>query len=342
MSQSDSDDIADCTPPTVSRTTTSVSTNTHEVWITLSLSMSHSAFTKDKQTDFKDSLAQAAGVASKTVVINKVETIRSLRHLLSEAICVESSIMVTGEAAAQELAGRLTSDSINRELSKAGLPTATVLEIATPARISATGIETVKPGLNSSITSPELSSFFSTPVLVGGILVIVFLAGIVTCFCRWKYKNLRMAFSLDSQIIPATLEMGEIGNGNLSTSPNEIPTTLETVGTLTTSVNESPVFDDLEVSSAPRLWKFPGTGELQDPLDQDADQHAGPGQVQTNQQQDKESESIVLGPCAVQPRADCPVLQPRQLCSQRHGGGIRGIKLQTQETGSPVQDSGKQ
>ncbi len=55
---------------------------------------------------------------------------------MAEAIRVETSIMAAGEAAAQELAGRLTADNINRELSKAGLPTATVLEAATPALIS--------------------------------------------------------------------------------------------------------------------------------------------------------------------------------------------------------------
>jgi hypothetical protein len=132
--------------------------------------MSRSAFTNEKQTAFKASLAQAAGVASEAVVINKIESISSRRHLLAEAIRVDTSIMAPGQAAAEEMAGRLTADSINRELSKAGLPTATVLEAA-------------KPALNPSTTSPELSasntgtcavtakvasssSFFFTPVLI--------------------------------------------------------------------------------------------------------------------------------------------------------------------------------
>jgi len=144
MSQSGSDDIADCTPPTTSAITTSASTSTHEVRITLSLPMSQSAFTKDTQAAFKASLAQAAGVASEAVVINKIESISSRRHLLAEAIRVETRIMAAGEAAAEEVAGRLAAGSINRELSKAGLPAATVLEAA-------------KPALNSSITLPEPS-----------------------------------------------------------------------------------------------------------------------------------------------------------------------------------------
>ncbi len=54
------------------------------------------------------------------------------------------------------------------------------------------------------------------------------------------------------------------------------------MGTLATSVNESLVFDD-----------FPEAGESPESLGQDADQHAGAGQVQTNQEQDKEAETIV-------------------------------------------------
>jgi hypothetical protein len=53
--------------------------------------------------------------------------------------------MAAGKAAAQERAGRFTADSINRGLSKDGLPTSSVLEAA-------------KLSLNPSITSPELSS----------------------------------------------------------------------------------------------------------------------------------------------------------------------------------------
>jgi hypothetical protein len=62
------------------------------------------------------------------------------------------------------------------------------------------------------------------------------------------------------------------------------------MGTLSTSVNEGLVFHDLEVSSVPRFNEFPGAGESREPLGHDTDQHAGPGQVQTNQAQDKEAE----------------------------------------------------
>ena len=97
-------------------------TLSHEVRITLSRPMSQSAFTIEKQTAFKASLAQAAGVASEAVVIKKIESISSRRHLLVEAICVETSIMALRQAAAEEMAGRLTADSMNRELSKLSCP----------------------------------------------------------------------------------------------------------------------------------------------------------------------------------------------------------------------------
>jgi hypothetical protein len=232
------------TQPTTSATTTPASMIT--IRITLSLPMSPSAFTHEKQTAFKASLAQAAGVASEAVVINKIEGISSRRHLLAESIRVDTSIMAPGQAAAQEMAGRLTADSINRELSKAGLPTATVLEAANPALNPSTS--TTSPELSASntgtgavvgATAASSSALFPTPVLVGGILGIVFLAGIVACFCHWKCKNHSIAPSHDTQT-PATVEMG----------------------TRTTSVDETLVSNDLEVSSVPRSTKIRGAGEL--------------------------------------------------------------------------------
>jgi len=104
MSPSGSDDTTDCTtdsPPTISATTSSASTSTHEVRITLSLSMSLLAFTNDKQTAFTSSLAQAGGIANAAVVTKKIESSSSRRNLLAaEALRVETSIMAAGKAAA--------------------------------------------------------------------------------------------------------------------------------------------------------------------------------------------------------------------------------------------------
>jgi hypothetical protein len=121
------------------------------------------------------------------VVIYKIESISSRRHLLAEGIRVETRIMAAGEAAAEEVAGRLAAGSINRELSKAGLPAATVLEAAKPAlnssiTLSEPSVSNTGTGAVAAATVASSSSFFSTPVLVGGILGIVFLARIVACF----------------------------------------------------------------------------------------------------------------------------------------------------------------
>jgi hypothetical protein len=50
---------------------------------------------------------------------------------------------------------------------------------------------------------------------------------------------------------------------------------------------------DVDPSSAPPLEEVHVAGELLEPLAQDADQHAGPGQVQKNQALDKDAEAIV-------------------------------------------------
>ena len=148
----------------------------HEVRIILSLPMSPSAFNDDKQTLFKASLAQAAGVSSEAVVIHRIEGVSSRRHLLADAIRVETGITTTDEAAAEAIADKLTPDSINRELTKVGLPAATVL----------LSVSEEEPG---DIAVASSSSFFSTPVLVGGSLGLVIVLGIVVSFCHWKCKN---------------------------------------------------------------------------------------------------------------------------------------------------------
>jgi hypothetical protein len=50
---------------------------------------------------------------------------------------------------------------------------------------------------------------------------------------------------------------------------------------------------EVDPASAPPLEEVHVAGELLEPLAQDADQHAGPGQVQKNQAQDKDAEAIV-------------------------------------------------
>ena len=50
---------------------------------------------------------------------------------------------------------------------------------------------------------------------------------------------------------------------------------------------------DVDPASAPPLEEVHVAAELLEPLARDPDQHAGPGQVQNNQAQDKDAEAIV-------------------------------------------------
>ena len=130
--------------------------------------------------------------------------------------------MAADEGAAEAITGRLTVDIINRELAKAGLPSATVLEDAIPTLTSSS---TSAPELsvskeeNGDIAVASSSSFFSTPVLLGGSLGLVIVLGIVACFCHWKCKKRSTAPSLTSDANDAPsygnghsgVEMGNLG-----------------------------------------------------------------------------------------------------------------------------------
>jgi len=182
---------------------TGVTTSAHEVRITLSLPMSLSAFTDDKQTVFKASLAQAAGVSSEAVVIYRIESVSSRRHLLAEAIRIETGIMTTDEAVAGIIVDRLTADNINSELIKTGLPTATVLEAAKVLDSSKTSTPEPSPSNEDSNDVAFASSFpfFSTPVLVGCVLglLVCLVLGIVVCLCHRKRKRRATSPSLTSE-----------------------------------------------------------------------------------------------------------------------------------------------
>ena len=233
----------DCISPS---TAASASTGAHEARIVLSLPMSPSAFTDDKQAAFKSSLAQAAGVSSEEVVIHRIESMSSRRHLLAEAIRVETGIMTTDADAAAAIAGRLTADSINKELSKAGLPAATVLEVATPALASSNTLALELPASKEETGDNEVSSsssFFSTPVLVGGSLGLVIVLGIVACFCHWRYKNRSTATSIP----PLSSEIVFAGGINFAETFPEVEVH---TGARTRAHAESCIVHDVEPASA--------------------------------------------------------------------------------------------
>ena len=166
--------------------------------------MTPSAFTDDKQTAFKSSLAQAAGVSSESVVIHKIESIGSRRHLLAEAIRVETGIMAADQGAAEAIAGKLTVDSINSELSKAGLPAATVLEAAIPAlsssntdvaqvlvKPSTTAVSSSNPAptVSGGSTSDEGGGMSSLPIIGGAVGVVLIWIAVAWWWRRRQTSN---------------------------------------------------------------------------------------------------------------------------------------------------------
>ena len=89
-------------------------------------------FTDDKKTVFKTSLAQVAGVSVKDVTIDKVEILGiETRRLLSDGIIVTSSVKASSQKDADAITEKLTVEAINTQLSRAGLPEATMIEAPT-------------------------------------------------------------------------------------------------------------------------------------------------------------------------------------------------------------------
>ena len=105
------------------------SQNTYTVRMVLSLPMTIETFNYEVQTTFKDALAQAVGVASNTISIDSIVA-NVQRRLLSESIIVQTSIMAVDEGSATNMMSSLTSDNININLVRSGLPSVTVIEQA--------------------------------------------------------------------------------------------------------------------------------------------------------------------------------------------------------------------
>ena len=94
-------------------------TSTHVVRIVLSLPMSVEAFTDSKQAAFRRALAQVASVSDEDVLIVNIESMNIKRRLLAEAIHVETNIKASSASAAASIAGKLTEEAINEQLSNA-------------------------------------------------------------------------------------------------------------------------------------------------------------------------------------------------------------------------------
>ena len=76
-------------------------------------------FNDHRQTNFRESIARAAGASPADVAIRNVKDLSSVRRsLLSSSIRVDTSVKAENQADAVAMSKRLTADSINQELSK--------------------------------------------------------------------------------------------------------------------------------------------------------------------------------------------------------------------------------
>jgi len=119
------------------------------VKMAVSLSMTQQDFTEEKQIKFRESIATAAGVKPADVTIDKIEKISSRRgsdrRILTDSIRVDTTVKSSSESAAVSMASALTPDKINRELEKAGLPKAVMLEAPRAAAVEAPTAAPVDP-----------------------------------------------------------------------------------------------------------------------------------------------------------------------------------------------------
>ena len=123
--------LVDCVAVMPSSQTSTVIT------IVLSLPLSPADFDVQKQTAFKQAIANAAAVDASKVKIS-IEPLRR-RQLLAAGIRVTIQIEVEDASRVESVKGRLSAANINSELDKAGLPAAEIVSAPTSGVLSAPG-----------------------------------------------------------------------------------------------------------------------------------------------------------------------------------------------------------
>ena len=126
------------------------------VTMALALPMSQNDFTAQEQLKYRTAIANAGGVPLEDVAIEKVEPLRpgsSTRRLASEGIRVQTRVRASGQREADTLVANLHAETINAELVKQGMPSATMLE--EPA-VDETGTGSASPPPDASRPAPEI------------------------------------------------------------------------------------------------------------------------------------------------------------------------------------------
>ena len=123
----------------------------------LGLPLSKSEFSEQKQASFRQGIADAAGVSKESVRITSIEEQRRHgRRLLAGTISVTTELLVTDASAGTQVAAQLTPANVNKELSKMGLPEASIVKSAEVAVIKVL-VTTPPPAGPTPTSSPSTS-----------------------------------------------------------------------------------------------------------------------------------------------------------------------------------------
>ena len=202
---------SNCTLDTASPSTSDVLSFVVKMVLTLPLSLT--VFTDDRQKVFKAALATAAGIVSKDVSLDEIRKVIT-RQLLSERIRVEVSIKAVDKATADTIVRGLTAKNINKEFAEVGFPAVSINDVsitadckeseqehlsgtpsseALPAEMSSNGTSSKelfssgKPGSSAS----GKSSIWSVPLIIGFAVGFVVLSG-TAFFCLMLRRRKRL------------------------------------------------------------------------------------------------------------------------------------------------------
>jgi hypothetical protein len=147
-------------------------TLTETVKMALSLPITATEFDDEHQQGFKEALAKTAGqgVSADHVIINAIEEMStSERHLLTHGIRISVRVNVVDRGTADAITVRLTEEGINNALEEAGLPPATILEVATV-------VDDTQSNVNQTATMETEASLLMGP---GGTVVVTFAVSVI-------------------------------------------------------------------------------------------------------------------------------------------------------------------
>ena len=219
----------------------------HVVKMAVSLPMTKSDFTEEKQSKFRESIGKAAGVVKLAdVALDKIETITSRRdsnrRLLSGSIRVHTNIKAPDESAAVAMANAIDIDKINRELEKVGLPKATMLESPKASTVEPPNVDPVQE--NQQKTS---NNSVTTIAVVCAVVVTVL--SIVSGVFFWKKRALTKLHR--SQICESNTAATDhslvASSSQQSHSIQCIPDTVESTNRICSSLHQLSRQDQLNV-----------------------------------------------------------------------------------------------